>query len=135
MKTQNIAALLMDGLKTIGVKFPDSNKIYTYKTLDNYEVGDYAIVCAHNTVLKIVDVAEVHTVPQIDPESSLKFQWIVQRIDFDNYKKLQEREDEFNNHLLILQQKTVKANAKALLSEALGLDSNEVEKLAGGLNE
>jgi hypothetical protein len=131
MKTKNIAAVLMENCKTIGVHFSDGNKTYTYKTTEDFKVGDYAVVNTPNyqiqgehSGLTIAIVTEVHKVPNIDVDSNINYQWIVQKVDMSNYNEMNLREDKFNDHLLEIQQKTVKKNAINMLAEHLGTEIN-----------
>lgn len=133
MKTKNIAAVLMDNCKTIGVQFESQGKVYTYKTTEDFEVGDKAVVKARG-MLQIVDVVEVHKVAQIDVDSNIQYQWIVQKVDMTNYETLNSREQEFNDHLLEVQQKSVVQNAKTMLAESLGVGLDEIQNSVKLLN-
>lgn len=125
MKTENIASMMIEGLKTVGVQFRHSGKSYTYKTMDTYEVGDYAVVHAQGDY-KIVEVVAVHKVPQIDVDSNIKYAWVVQKIDLDAHSQMLEREQEFSEHLLELQQKSVRDNAATMLADKLGVSKDEL---------
>lgn len=139
MKTKNVAAMLMDDCKTIGVQFHDGGKMYTYKTTDDFEKGDHAIVFA-NDEIQVVKVARIDKIPQIDVESNIKYNWVIDKVNFDKYDELMEREDEFNNQLLEIQQQAVKKNAIELLRSALGDNSaklldNAISNLNGEKSE
>lgn len=141
MKTKNIAAVLMDNCKTIGVKFSEGEKLYTYKTTEDFEIGEYVVVNTPRyhiqgeySGLTIAIVSEVHKVPQIDVDSNINYQWIVQKVDMANYKDLNAREEKFNDHLLEMQQKSVKSNAINMLAENLGVDMDSIQDTVKLLN-
>lgn len=134
MKTQNIAALLMESCKTIGVRFKgEQDKIYTYKTTEDFNVDDYAIVFARGQ-FKTVKVMEVHKVPMLDMGSNLNYQWVVQKIDTTKYDELNALEAEFQEHLLELEQRAVRANAMELLTEKLGIKNKLLSSAINKLN-
>jgi hypothetical protein len=127
MKTENIASMMIENLKTIAVKFPTTNKRYTYKTVDDFEVGDFVVVKAQGE-FKVVEVVEVHKVPQIDVESNIKYQWVIQKVDTASYDEMNLREEKFADHLLEIQQKAVRANATKMLAEKLGVEESDLLK-------
>lgn len=125
MKTENIASMMIENLKTIAVKFPATERYYTYKTIDDFEIGDFVIVKTQNK-LQVVEVVEVHKVPQIDVDSNIKYQWIVQKVDTTSYDEMTLREDKFAEHLLEIQQKAIRANASRMLAEKLGVEESDL---------
>lgn len=135
MKTKHIAALLIDGMKTVGVRFRDTGKVYTYKTLDDYEVGDFAVVFTPRNTFDVVMITRVDKVPQIDVDSGLSYKWLVQRIDATQYDSLVDREQEFNNKLLEVQASKLAEQAKAALGETLGLTTTDISHLVEDLND
>lgn len=134
MKTVNIASLLMDNCKTVDVRFASSEKQYTYKTTEDFEVGDYAVANTPNGV-KTVRITAVHKVPQIDINSNYEYQWLVCKVDFQKYDELIEKESLFSEQLLELEHRSICDKAKLMLSEELGLDSKEMNKLVKNLND
>ena len=132
MKTQNIAAILMEDCKTISVMFQSNNeKYYTYKTMEDFQIGDKAVVRANGT-LKIAKCVEVHKVPRLDSDSC--YQWIIQKIDETKVNELIALETEFQDHLLELEQKAVRANAQTMLIEKLGVNSTLIKSAIKKLN-
>lgn len=133
MKTKNIAALLNENCKTIGVKFSNSNdhpegRTYTYKTTEDFEAGDSAVVLTRGK-LKVVSVVEVHKVAQIDLSSDTKYQWIVQKVDMSYYEELNNVEEEFSDQLLEIEQASVREKSVAMLKEHLGIEDGAVTSL------
>lgn len=63
---------------------------YTFKAeIDSgLQVGDYAVVHARNQ-LQIVKIVEIHQVPNIDKNATFEYKWVIQKIDFDNFKNRQ----------------------------------------------
>jgi hypothetical protein len=109
---KNIAAFMRDNAKTISVRFfkdvlmdgdnlhkdtlclgdkpaAVSNKQYTYVTDLDFAVGDYAVVLVYG-VPKCVIVTEVHEDLNIDPNDTIEYKWVVQKISFEAYQKMQE---------------------------------------------
>lgn len=123
----------MENCKTVGVIFKGSEKVYTYKTTIDFEENDLAIVKA-NGGFKVVKIVEIHKIPQIDMDSGLSYEWIVQKIDDTQYEELNKLEAEFNDHLLELEQKALRANAMTMLVEKLGVKSNLIESAIKRLN-
>lgn len=135
MKTQNIASLFIDKCKTIEVVFETGNgeRTYTYKTVEDLEVDDLVIVKVHGKY-KITKVAVVHKVPQIDLNSDINYQWIVQKLDTSRYDEMNRKEAEFRDQMLVIEQKSIVDNAKNLLKDALGVDLMALEDSIKKLN-
>jgi len=72
-------------MRTVGIVFTPDGQAYTYKTDLDLAVGDRVVVNTPNTGLQIVTVKEVHDTPQLD--GGFDYTWIVQKIDFTNYKR------------------------------------------------
>lgn len=87
-----IALILNEGIKTIGVKFIDqfgesNGREYTYLTKYDHEVGSHVVVEANNR-LAVVRVTRVDgDLPQIDDKHQYRF--IIQKIDNSEYLKNQ----------------------------------------------
>lgn len=135
MKTKSVAALLMDNCKTIGVQFNADGNTYTYKTIDDLEVGDQCVVNGLNGRPKVVDVVRVDKVPQIDVDSGLDYKWIVCKVDREKHDRLVEAEEKFSEVLLEQQQASVKANAQKMLAEQLGIESDALNNAIEDLNK
>ena len=134
MKTQNIAALLMENCKTIGVRFKANiHDIYVYKTTEDFTVGNHVVVLTEGK-FAIGKVMEVHNVPMLDMDSNVNYQWIVQKIDTTKYDEYNALEAEFNEHLIELEQRALKANAVILLTEKLGIKNRLLSSAISRLN-
>ena len=134
MKTSNIASLLMENCKTISVYFKeDTDKKYVFKTTEILNKGDLVVVKTKGCY-KLAKVYEAHIVPQIDLNSTNCYEWIVSKVDTTQYEELNALEKEFSDHLLQLEQRSVRANAMLMLTEELGIKSNILTKAINKLN-
>lgn len=66
-------------------------KVYHYKTIEQFEVGDLAIVESPTDGFVIVEVVETDCLSQITDK--YRYKWIVQKIDSSNYEKHLEMEN------------------------------------------
>lgn len=66
---------------------------YTYKADKSLglAVGDYALVHARSE-LKIVQICEVHDQPQLDPNASYQYKWLVDKVNLAGFKFRQEEQ-------------------------------------------
>ena len=96
---KNIAAILREDAKTCSVKFPGDNGIpsgnsYTYVTHFPLEVGDLVVIPTGVTnALKIAEVVTVDDDLEIEPNSDIKYKWVV---DVVNIKAARENRDRNN---------------------------------------
>lgn len=116
----------LQDFNTVGVRFDDSKRTYTYKTTEKFEEGDRAIVCP-NGILKVVTVREVHDTPQIDFGSNIEYKWIVQKVDLESYNKRMEQEELMAVELRKSIANKKREEVKADLVKSLGVD--DVNKL------
>lgn len=129
-----IALILNEGIKTIGVKFIDSNGLlgnreYTYLTKHDHEIGDNVVVEANNR-LAIVSVTRVDgDLPCIDDNHHYKF--IIQKVNKDDYDRNQAEYTQLTQKIkrLMIQSKR-KALKESLLASnselaSLYLDNNK----------
>ena len=116
----------LQDFNTVGVRFADSDRTYTYKTTEKFEEGDKAIVCP-NGMLKVVTVKEVHETPQIDFGSNIEYKWIVQKVDLENYSNRMKQEELMAVELRKSIANKKREEVKAELVNSLGVD--DVNKL------
>lgn len=134
MNVNALSSILMENCKTVAVSFgKDESRTYTYKTTEDFEVGDFAVVKPNNT-LKVVKVVKVHEIPELDVNSNMDYDWIVQRIDLESYENLVEKGKLFESQLRYLQHQRVKQQAKQLLAESLDLEELDVNVAIQKLN-
>ena len=130
MKTENIASLMIEGLRTVSVEFAQgpTRRPYTYKTLiEDIEVDDVVVVYVSG-VPKCAHVIGVDKTPKIDVDSNTNYKWIVCKVDETEYEETKKREKEFADHLLELQQKNVVQNATVMLAEKLGIEKSDLDE-------
>ena len=84
---KNIAAILREDTKTISVQFINgegmtSSRNYTYITHLDVVVGDFVVVPSDGSdIWKICEVTEVHDDLNIEPNSDVKYKWVIDVID------------------------------------------------------
>lgn len=127
MNSRTLASLMMDGLNTVKVTFTEGGKVYTYKTFDDHEIGDFVVVKVIDK-LKIVCIVGIDAVPDLIVNSSINYKWIVQKVDMTAYENLVEMENKLSDNLKIIEQKSVKANAKLALAEMLKVSVDDVDE-------
>ncbi len=137
---KNVAALLRNDAKTVGVRFflqkdqeayansqrskglslgtiPEdelSPKTYTYVTNESFEPGDLAMVFV-SQIPRVVRVVEVHTSAQIEPNSSMQFKWIVAKIDLTNHLFNMSKNTEIENVITKSYKRNLKSQFKSLM--------------------
>ena len=156
MAEKNIAALVREDTKTIGVRFYQgerdyktssqtaqrvdivdivdldtlvsglSPKEYTYVTHLDFKIGELAIVKAVGE-LKVAYVSRVDEGCEIEPNLNMKFSWVVDRVNQDEY----ENQMNINKQLEDTVNKAYKQNVKnQFRSLVLGsIDSEAAAKI------
>lgn len=131
---KNIAAILREDTKTVKVTFEDSyegrSKPYTYVTNLDLVAGDRVIVASGNdTNYKMATVHSVDSDLEVQPNASLKYKWVVAKIDFEGYLKNMARNEEIEK----LISKTYRTNARqAYAQQFLAGAAPEVVALVKG---
>jgi len=124
MNTCYIQTLADGTIKTVGVRFinnngTSTNRVYTYKTRLDLKRGDLAIVNTPNG-FAIVKVTRVDAEPQIDPNSTTKYKWILQKVDEEGYEKAWKVDAAFAREIKVKQREVHRAQAKAALAQMFG---------------
>lgn len=116
--------------KFVGVKFDENaHKVYYYKTLLDFEVGDKAIVDSPYEGLVIVDVVEVKSALQVD--GNFRYKWIVNKVDLTEYQRLNEQEEKILETLAEYRGSILKKEMYESLKEELGTTKvNQLKKLS-----
>ncbi len=112
----------LQNFNTVGCRFDDTRKIYTYKTSENFEVGDKAIVCPNGS-LKVVQIVRVDDTPQIEFGSNVEYKWIVQKIDLDSYNDRLEREEKMSVFIRQAIANKQREEVSAALEAVIGLSA------------
>jgi len=127
--TKTLASLMIEGLKTVKVKFKDyDKKFYTYKTLWDHEVGDFVVVRVQDEY-KVVEVMEVDDVPDLNIHSDVNYKWIVDKVDIDHHKTILDTESEMSKELRRVEQKGVINKAREMMAEILGVEKSDVDAI------
>jgi hypothetical protein len=109
---KNIAAILREDARTIGVTFGDEfagSKSYTYITDIALEVGDTVIVpSGSDDRFKMATVDRVDDDLEIQPNANMKYRWIAGKVDFAAYQRNMERNAEIEKLIA----KTYRTNAR-----------------------
>lgn len=137
---KNVAALLRNDAKTVGVRFflqkdqeayanfqrnkglglgtiPEdelSPKTYTYVTSENFEPGDLAMVFV-SQIPRVVRVTEVHATCLIEPNSSIQYKWIAAKIDLGSHLLNMSKNAEIEDVIAKSYKRNLKSQFKALM--------------------
>jgi len=85
----------VENFKTIGCAFASQKRAFTYKTLEDFKEGDYAVVATERG-FTVVRVVSVHPEPKINPKIADKYKWVVQRVDTSLYDKIKDLKPELS---------------------------------------
>lgn len=102
---KNIAAILREDTKTITVQFINENGVtasrgYTYITHLDVSVGDFVVVpSGSNDMWKICEVVHVDEDLDIEPNSDIKYKWVIDVINTQASRDNQARNKEIENML------------------------------------
>jgi hypothetical protein len=102
---KNIAAILREDTKTISVQFINgegmtSSRNYTYITHLDVAVGDFVVVPSGGSdIWKICEVTEVHDDLNIEPNSDIKYKWVIDVINAQAARDNQARNKEIEGML------------------------------------
>lgn len=133
--SKTLASMLIEGLKTVKVCFNNETKKYTYKTMDDLEIDDLVIILGPRGDFKIAKVSSVDKIPDLNPNSNKNYKWIVQKIDLTKFNELNKLEEEFADDLRELEQKSIRDNAKLMLSENFGIKPDKLNDKIKYLND
>lgn len=150
---QNIAALLREDAKTVHVRFFHdsfktanteaftmlgdsyallSNKTYTYLTTLDLVAGDTCVVFAPD-IIQLAYVDSVDDGVDLMPKDSLKYRWVVAKVDMSYYEDLMEANKRIEATVQSAYKKHTRSNFQQLMLAELGLgDSEELRALCKG---
>ncbi len=123
-------ALLIEGLKTVGVQFYNGSTkdyksdTYAYKTLENLQIGDLCVVdgAGHKKVVKVV---ELHMFPKLEQATK----WVMDKVDTAKYERILEMEEILQGKLQQIQTKKFREQAIEALLENSGMTQEELTQL------
>ena len=125
----NVLLTALTNVKTVGVKYPNSNSVYTYKTAFNHLIGEQVIVDSPSQGLTIVEVTELHSVPQL--KGDIEYKWVVDIIDLATHTARLEQEKNIVDEIT-LQQNRVKAQEQL---KAIGMTEEKQKELSEKLEK
>lgn len=129
---KNIAALLRKDARTVKVMFGNSGQTYTYVTHLALEREDMCVVLANNE-WKVVEVVEVHDGVQLEPGDTLKYKWIVCRVDVEEYRANEQRNAEIERVVLDKYKENLRRSfSDQVLAGLPTKDRNVVQRLLKG---
>jgi hypothetical protein len=122
MNKHYILSLFDPNLKTVGVAFKGGSQLYTYKTYDDFAVGDLAVVHTPSNGFQVVEVKALHGTPDIDADSRVDYKWIVQKVDLKAYEQLEKKDEEMSAKVKEAQRDAHRKSAReALLAKVPSL--------------
>ncbi len=150
MAEKNVAYLVREDTKTIGVRFYKdtepgaravdlrydissdqlvsdmSPKEYTYVTHLDFKPGDLAVVKAAGAI-KVVYVSRVDEGCDIEPNQTMKYSWVIDRVDQEEYEK----QMDINKELEATVSKAYKQNVKNQFRQLVmgSIDSEAAAKI------
>lgn len=125
---KNIAALLRTDARTVGCAFTDGGRIYTYVSDDPaIQVDDLVVVPAadidrngHHADFKVVRVARVDEDVQIEPNSDVRYKWIVGRVDMDRHQRSMKVNEEIESSVSARYKENMRAAFRREILSQLG---------------
>jgi uncharacterized protein YbbC (DUF1343 family) len=129
MNEVNILLADKPGFKFVKVVFPPhtGKRSYTYKTLLDINVDDYAVVDTPSNGMQVVKVVDVLQPMEVDFDVKFSYKWLVQKVDTAAYEELQQTEQE----MLAVVNKSKNKRAIAEAKEAIleGMEDEDIKKL------
>lgn len=135
MQEVNLILSENPSFKFVAVKFQHENgkyesKVYTYKTHEDFEPGDLALVDSPFGGIKTVEVQKVLRPHEV--EGQFRFKWVVQKVDTACYNKLNDAEDKIINTLATHRANKLKSEMYKELTAEIGKKAIlELKKLVG----
>ena len=134
MNLNNAYAILQDNVFTVQVKFFGASgqingKVYTYLCdIPDIKVGDHVVVVVDTIDCpspKVVQVVSVDKEIEADLLGDIEYKWIVQRVDYTSYDRKVQEAAEMEVKINKLKRDSARAQLKAALVSALGLENEE----------
>jgi hypothetical protein len=94
---KNISAFLREGAHTVDISFENNNaaNAYTYITDLALEKGDVVLVKGGEE-LKVGFVNSVHDDLRIEPDSSIRYKWVMGKIDLTYFLENEKKNEEID---------------------------------------
>jgi hypothetical protein len=125
-------------IKTVGVKYTNNPDIafitgqqeYTYKTDLNLSIGDFVITTVigneKQVKYKLALVTRIDEDPEIFPEDTIRYRWIVQAVNTEEHKEADLRDKNFRTWMRRVERRRHKEETAKALTEKYG-DILEIE--------
>lgn len=131
---KNIAAILRENTKTVHVMLHVGKgddpviKTYTYVTTLDLEPSDLVVIDA-NGICRVAEVMRVDNDLEIEPNSSIKYKWVIAKVDTKAYNADMVRNTEIERRLAGVYRK----NARAAYAQQFleGVDAETVALVKG----
>lgn len=118
----SVAFLVRDDVTTISASFGSGPKNYTFKATQKLAskltVGDDVVVEVSHGI-RVAQVVQIHSEPQIDPEDDINYQWAFQRVNTELLEELHDVESTVEDKL---KERRKRSHRQQALS-ALGIDN------------
>lgn len=138
---KNIAAILREDARTVWVTFdmttepdvPFAGKCYTYVTDMDLYVGDIVVVTSQQgPKMGLAKVVRVDDDLNIEPNSDIKYQWVVDRVDMAAYNDNMQRNATIEKSIGTSYRKQMRrAMANQILSDLSDESKVEMQRLLG----
>jgi len=125
----HMVELLLENFYTIGIRFNNSAKVYTYKVAKDIELlaDEDQVIVATTSGFEIVNVTRVDEGMNIDLSSDIKYKFIVQKLDRTQYDELCDKD---KNVAGVIAKGAAEAKRKELVEAFTGaLDDTQVKLL------
>ena len=138
---KNIAAILREDARTVWVTLdmaiepdvPFAGKCYTYVTDMDLYVGDTVVVTTQQGAkMNLARVVRVDDDLNIEPNSDIKYQWVVDRVDMAAYNDNMQRNATIEKSIGTSYRKQMRrAMANQILSDLSDESKAEMQRLLG----
>ena len=117
-----------ESFRYVECEFKNGRQLYTYKTLEEVEKGEFVVVDTPQnglTVVKVVEVLKAH-----EKKCNFAIKWVVQKVDMSRYEELNEKEGQAQELINTSKTKKLVEDMTETLEESIGSDGlNQVKKL------
>ncbi len=102
---------------------PTSNQLYTYKTLEAVEAGQFVVVDTPKRGMQVVEVVKVCKLHEIKLNPLIDYRWLVQVIDRAKYDDVVNRENEAQEVLNSAKTKVLVTQMQEELKSSIGQEA------------
>ena len=128
MNLRNAALVVDESLTTVNCRFMSSDMDYMFvcpkELAGTLNVDDF-VVAETTKGLSVLRVIDIHNDTEIDPNSNIKYQFIVQRVDLELLDNLNTTLTDSVNKLQQLQRDNMRERVRAEIKAGLVLEHKE----------